>query len=81
MDSALVLVTGVNLALSISSAEACLDYVSNEKDNTISVIDNESLEVVQAIDVGERSRGIVLSGDASTLHVCTSDEIILKHWI
>lgn len=49
-------------------------YVSNEKDNTISVIDGDSLEVVDTIEVGDRPRGIVLSKDQSLLFMCTSDE-------
>ena len=49
-------------------------YVSNERDNTISVIDGESLEVVRTLEVGERPRGIVLSQDATRLYVCTSDD-------
>lgn len=49
-------------------------YVSNEKDNTISVIDGESLEVTDTIDVGQRPRGIVLSNDGTLLYMCTSDD-------
>ena len=49
-------------------------YVSNEKDNTISVIDGESLEVTDTIEVGQRPRGIVLSNDGSLLYMCTSDD-------
>lgn len=49
-------------------------YVSNEKDNTISVIDGETLEVIDTIEVGERPRGIVLSEDDKLLYMCTSDE-------
>jgi PQQ-dependent catabolism-associated beta-propeller protein len=49
-------------------------YVSSEKDNTISVIDGDSLEVIDTIEVGERPRGIVLSQDGKLLYVCTSDE-------
>jgi len=56
------------------SASAYTLYVSNEKDNTISVIDGESLEVVETIEVGERPRGIVLSKDGNTLYICTSDD-------
>lgn len=66
------------LALSIvfasSSTLAYSIYVSNEKDNTISVIDGESLEVVDTIEVGQRPRGIVLSNDGSILYMCTSDD-------
>lgn len=62
------------LALSSTSAMAYTIYVSNEKDNTISVIDGDSLELVDTIEVGQRPRGIVLSPDGSLLYMCTSDE-------
>ena len=48
-------------------------WVSNEKDDTISVIDIETLEVVRTLDVGERPRGITFSKDYSVLYVCASD--------
>ena len=59
-------------ALAGTPAAAYTVYVSNEKDNTISVIDGETLEVVDTIEVGERPRGIVLDGE--TLYICTSDD-------
>ncbi len=49
-------------------------YVSNEKDNTISVIDGNTLELVETISVGERPRGIVLSKDGRYLYICASDD-------
>ena len=69
-------------SFAIAFASMCLSasvaahqiYVSNEKDNTISVIDGETLEVIDTIEVGERPRGIVLSHDGKYLYMCTSDE-------
>lgn len=49
-------------------------YVSNEKDNTISIIDGDTLEITDTVTVGERPRGIVLAHDGSVLYICTSDE-------
>jgi PQQ-dependent catabolism-associated beta-propeller protein len=49
-------------------------YVSNEKDNTVSVIDGESLKVTSTIKTGRRPRGIVLSEDMSRLYVCVGDD-------
>jgi len=60
--------------LVVQNAYAYTIYVSNEKDNTISVIDGDSLEVIDTIEVGERPRGIVLSNDGKLLYMCTSDE-------
>lgn len=63
------------LALMLASAPAMADeiWVSNEKDDTLSVIDIETMEVVRTIDVGERPRGITFSKDYSVLYVCASD--------
>ena len=48
-------------------------YVSNEKDDTISVIDSETEAVVKTIAVGERPRGVTLSHDYKYLYICASD--------
>jgi YVTN family beta-propeller protein len=48
-------------------------FVSNEKDNTIAVVDGKTLNLVKTVTVGARPRGIVLSNDAKTLYICTSD--------
>ena len=60
--------------LFVFNANAYDVYVSNEKDNTISIIDGETLTVTETVAVGERPRGIVLSNDNSVLYMCTSDE-------
>ncbi|HVR68841.1 MAG TPA: hypothetical protein VMT98_19500, partial [Verrucomicrobiae bacterium] len=36
-------------------------FVSNEKDNSISILDGATLEVVKTVPVGQRPRGITLS--------------------
>ena len=41
-------------------ATAYTVFVSNEKDNTVSIIDSEKLEVVRTVKVGQRPRGITL---------------------
>lgn len=55
-------------------ALAGLAYVSNEKDNTLSVIDTDTMEVVDTIDVGARPWGILLSRDYTKLYICASDD-------
>ena len=47
--------------------------VSNEKDNTITVIDAATLAVTATVQVGDRPRGIVLSKDGRSLYICASD--------
>ncbi len=59
--------------LTVVPAFAHWVYVSNEKDNTISVIDTETNEVINTLEVGERPRGITLSRDYKHLFVCASD--------
>ncbi|WP_286238449.1 YVTN family beta-propeller repeat protein [Neptuniibacter halophilus] len=59
------------LASPVAMAE--LAYVSNEKDDTISVIDLNTMEVTDTIEVGERPRGILFSKDHKKLYICASD--------
>ncbi|MEP6133755.1 MAG: hypothetical protein ABJ220_09085, partial [Marinobacter sp.] len=39
-------------------ALASVAYVSNEKDNTLSIIDTDTHMVLETIEVGQRPRGI-----------------------
>ncbi|MCE8026188.1 PQQ-dependent catabolism-associated beta-propeller protein [Billgrantia aerodenitrificans] len=71
--SLLGLVLGA-LALLPVSAQAERIFVSNEKDNTISVIDGASLEVVETISVGRRPRSMAFSSDGSELFVAVGDD-------
>ena len=49
-------------------------FVTNEKDNTVSIIDSAKLEVVKTVKVGQRPRGVILSKDAKWLLICASDD-------
>ncbi|GGY06139.1 membrane protein [Litchfieldella qijiaojingensis] len=62
------------IALMPVVAKAERIFVSNEKDNTVSVIDGESLEVVETIDVGRRPRAMVLGPDGNELFVAVGDD-------
>ena len=55
-------------------ALAATIFVSNEKDNTVTVIDSESLAIVKTIPVGARPRGMVLTPDFKELLVCAGDD-------
>jgi PQQ-dependent catabolism-associated beta-propeller protein len=62
------------LALLLAApAHAAEIWVTNEKDDTISVIDVETLEVVRTIPTGERPRGITFAKDHSVVYICASD--------
>src|SRR5918994_7926646 len=60
--------------LACGHAQALTIFVSNEKGNSISIVDGESLELVKQVAVGERPRGIALSPDAKSLYICASDD-------
>ena len=47
----------------IGPAKAFTAYVSNEKSNTVSVVDTDRMETVKTIKVGQRPRGIELTKD------------------
>lgn len=51
-----------------------LAFVSNEKDNTVSVVDTATLKVMKTIPVGKRPRGMVLTPDFKKLIVCAGDD-------
>ncbi|WP_299922325.1 YVTN family beta-propeller repeat protein [uncultured Pelagimonas sp.] len=63
------------LAALLLSTTATADeiWVTNEKDDTISVIDLETLEVTRTLETGERPRGITFSKDYSVVYICASD--------
>lgn len=62
------------IAAPLASAQAYKAYVSNERDNTISVIDTKKLEVIDTWDVGQRPRGIIMSVDGKKIYLCASDD-------
>lgn len=61
------------LLLATSPARAYLAYASNEKDNTISVIDLSTMNVVKTVPTGQRPRGMALTSDGARLLVCLGD--------
>ncbi len=70
------------IAIAVTAGMACLPrhaaaytvYVSNEKGNSITVIDSATLEVKRTIPVGQRPRGIMLTRDGKQLLICASDD-------
>ncbi|MDF3530800.1 hypothetical protein HKX61_19020, partial [Sulfitobacter sp. M77] len=63
----------IMLAVTCSMANSGEIWVTNEKDDTVSVIDTDSLEVIQTYETGERPRGITFSNDFSRVYICASD--------
>lgn len=65
--------SSLELATLAGSVQASRLYVSNEKDDSLSVIDMKTLQVVDTIKVGQRPRGITFNKDFSRLYICASD--------
>ena len=76
----LISMLGVCAALMLPTpvALAYTAFVTNEKDNTVSVIDTDKLEVIKTFKVGNRRRGIILSKDGKWLIICASDDNIIQ---
>jgi PQQ-dependent catabolism-associated beta-propeller protein len=55
-------------------AGAYTAYVSNERSNTVSVIDTNTWEVVKTIKVGQRPRGIAFTKDQKYVLVAVGDD-------
>src|ERR1700748_3106314 len=58
----------------MAEAGAYTAYVSNEKGNTISVIDTAARKVIDTIKVGQRPRGIALTKDQKYVLVAVGDD-------
>ena len=59
-------------------AQAYMAYVSNEKGNSITIIDTATLAVVKTIKVGQRPRGIGVSKDGAQIFVCLGDDDTIR---
>src|SRR5215475_14588644 len=57
-----------------SDARAYRAYVSNEKSNTISIIDTAERKVIGTIKVGQRPRGITVTKDQIYVLVAVGDD-------
>src|SRR4029077_20309986 len=68
-------ILGASLSATIAGeASAFTAYVSNEKANTVSVIDTNKWEVVKTIKVGQRPRGIEFTRDQKYVLVAVGDD-------
>ncbi|MBL1142389.1 MAG: PQQ-dependent catabolism-associated beta-propeller protein [Proteobacteria bacterium] len=66
------------ITFSVSASPINRIFVTNEKGDSVSVINGTSLEVEATIEIGERPRGIGLSPDGSELYVAVSEENKIK---
>lgn len=65
--------TMVSLLALPAAVQAETAYVSNEKSDTLTIIDTDSMEVTNTVDVGMRPRGIIFSQDYKYLYICASE--------
>src|SRR3982075_2137491 len=71
----LCLVSGIAVWLAgTPPAAAFIAYVSNEKSNTVSVIDTDKWSVIATIKVGQRPRGIEFTRDGKFVLVAVGDD-------
>jgi len=70
---ALVALT-LGLGIMASPSWAYMVYVSNEKGNSITVLDSTTMKVVKTVPVGQRPRGITISPDGKFIYLCASDD-------
>src|SRR3954471_13080987 len=69
------LLSGMALSLAAATpAMAFIAYVSNEKGNTVSVIDTDKWAVTATIKVGQRPRGIEFTRDGKFVLVAVGDD-------
>lgn len=72
---ALLATTGLAALWAASGpAAAYTVFVSNERGNSITAIDGETLEVIEEVPVGQRPRGINMSPDGKWLYILASDD-------
>ncbi len=67
-------------ALALLAAPALADkaFVSNERGNTITVVDINGWEVIDEFFAGNRPRGITMSPDGTKIYVCASDDNLIR---
>src|ERR1700732_2219631 len=68
----------VGFSLSADTAFAFLAYVSNEKGNSVSVIDTDKMETIATIKTGQRPRGIEVSRDGKSVFVALGDDDLIQ---
>ncbi len=71
--AAYLLTAALSLA-AITPASAYVAFVSNEKGNTVSVIDTDTWTVTKTIKVGQRPRGIAFTRDGKFVMVAVGDD-------
>lgn len=72
--NSLALALAVFAAALLPGVRAETAFITNDKGNTITVVDLATMAVVKYVEVGRRPRGIALSKDEALLYVCLGDD-------
>jgi PQQ-dependent catabolism-associated beta-propeller protein len=60
--------------LGTPAAHAFIAYTSNERDNTMSVVDIDQGKVIRTVETGQRPRGILVTPDGKNILVADGDD-------
>jgi len=69
---------GLPWVLPAAPAHAYIAYTSNERDNTMSVIDLDKGKTIRTVDTGQRPRGILVTPDGKEILVCDGDDDMIQ---
>ena len=72
------LLLGSALAVCAAPALAGKAFVTNERGNTITVVNTDTWEVETEFFAGNRPRGITVSPDGTKIYVCASDDNLVR---
>jgi PQQ-dependent catabolism-associated beta-propeller protein len=67
-----------SLLVAANPALAFTAYVTNEKGNSVTIIDTDKLEAIKTFAVGKRPRGIAIGKDGARLYVCAGDDDVIQ---
>lgn len=70
----LFVLTGVACLGGIAPSKAYVAYTSNERDNTMSVVDLDAGKVIRTVPTGQRPRGILVTPDGKYVLVADGDD-------
>src|SRR5450756_3243783 len=68
----------LGFCLSAHPALAYRAYISNEKVNSVSVIDTDKMETIATVKTGQRPRGIEVSHDGKSVYVAVGDDDLIQ---
>ncbi len=75
MRGSLVLLLGLGAGVFATwPASAYIAYSSNERDNTLSVVDLDAGKTIRTVPTGQRPRGILVTPDGKYVLICAGDD-------